>query len=96
MLSVSENKLSFLGPVTFQTAGELEVKGVFFIKYCQFKTIIVDLSSITAADSSALALMLSWYREATDTGIQIVFKHVPDFLLKLSSLCNVDKILFRQ
>lgn len=92
-LSIVENKLSFSGTINFQTVNSLEVKGVFFIKYCNFKTIIVDLSGITMADSSVLALMLSWYREAIKMEMGIIFEHGSASLLKLAKLCQVDEIL---
>ncbi|STR44946.1 STAS domain-containing protein [Iodobacter fluviatilis] len=53
----------------------------------------VDLSQITAADSSAVALLLHWMRTAQKQGAELQFSGVPEGLAGLIRLYEVDILL---
>lgn len=92
-LSVSGNKLSLSGPVDFKTVTALEAKGIAVIEHSEEKILSIDLSGITSGDSSALALMLSWRRQADRIGIHIMFEGWSPALLSLAKLCGIDTLL---
>jgi len=92
-LSVTGDRLSLSGPVDTTTVTSLEIKGLSYIEHATVKQLTVDLSNVTEADSSALALMLSWRRLADKMGLNILFKGWSPSLLNLATLCGVDQIL---
>ncbi len=53
----------------------------------------VDFSAVTDIDSSALALMLQWRREAESAGSTVRFIHVPDNIRVLAELYGVTFLL---
>ena len=92
-LSVSDNKISFSGPVDFKTVTSLETKGISVIDHSTEQSLVVDLSGITSADSSALALMLSWRKQADKMSVSISFEGWSPALLRLAKLCGIDTLL---
>ncbi|MDR3086786.1 MAG: STAS domain-containing protein [Azoarcus sp.] len=52
--------------------------------------LIIDLSGVTRVDSSALALLLAWLRQAS---IRIELRAMPESLLALARLYGVDALL---
>jgi phospholipid transport system transporter-binding protein len=53
----------------------------------------IDFSGVEAIDSSAIALLLSWRREARKTDSRIEFEHLPENLVELASVYGVTDIL---
>lgn len=54
---------------------------------------IVDLGGIKRADSAALALMLEGLREARRQGRQLVYRNMPDRLLQLARISDLDELI---
>jgi phospholipid transport system transporter-binding protein len=53
----------------------------------------VDLAEVGELDSSALALLLAWLREAKKYGGALSFANLPQGLLAIASLYGVDELL---
>jgi phospholipid transport system transporter-binding protein len=53
----------------------------------------VDLSEITEMDSSLLALLVSWLREARNHKREIAFINLPESLQTIARLYGVDELL---
>jgi len=53
----------------------------------------VDLGEVTEIDSSLLAAMLSWMREARRAGVEIGFDRLPEGLVTIARLYGVDGLL---
>lgn len=53
----------------------------------------VDLSGITDADSSALAMLIEWIRSARDRRQPVEFYNAPAVILDLGRVCGLDQIL---
>ena len=53
----------------------------------------VDLGEVTELDSSALALLLAWLREAKAGGRTIAFANLPESLRTIARLYGVEDIL---
>lgn len=55
--------------------------------------ILVDLAGINHSDSSGLALLIQWFRQACDSQQQVKFENVPEKMLALAKVSNLDKVL---
>ena len=53
----------------------------------------IDLSEVTEMDSSLLAAMLSWLRDAKAREHELTFANLPDALLTIARLYGVDRLL---
>jgi len=53
----------------------------------------VDLSEVTELDSSALALLLAWLREAKAAGRALAFANLPEALRTIARLYGVEDLL---
>ena len=53
----------------------------------------IDFSGVSRSDSSGLALMTRWARQAKKANIEIVFEHVPVKLVALAKMSGLDTIL---
>ena len=54
---------------------------------------VFDLSEVTEADSSALAVMLGWLRAATLSRSTVKFAHIPPGVRSLAELYGVSGLL---
>lgn len=52
-----------------------------------------DLSGITEADSSALAVLFGWLREAQQRNLKLHFSNTPATLLSLAEVYGVSDLL---
>ena len=57
------------------------------------KNIKINFSGVTRSDSSGLALMVHWLRQAKQQGVEMKFENIPDKLLALAKVSNLDEIL---
>ena len=55
--------------------------------------LVVDFSAVTAADSSALALLLEWTRCARAAGHALSVRGLPAGLVSLSRVYDIDALL---
>ena len=53
----------------------------------------VDLSEVTEMDSSLLAAMLAWLRDARSRGRELAFSNLPDSLQTIARLYGVDSLI---
>ena len=53
----------------------------------------IDFSNVTDIDSSAVALLLHWRREAARLGKSLRYVHLPQNLATLSQLYGVDEMI---
>ena len=53
----------------------------------------IDFAAITGVDSSAVALLLEWRRQALGLGRELLFVNLPPNLLSLASLYGVADLI---
>ena len=53
----------------------------------------IDLANVTDIDSSAVALLLHWRREAARLGKALRYVHLPQNLVTLAQLYGVDEMI---
>ena len=78
------------GAVTLHTAAALLAQGA---RSFEGARPVVDFSGVTAADSSALSLMLEWARLLRSQGRDIVFDKLGADLKSLSDLYGIADLL---
>ncbi len=54
---------------------------------------VVDLAGVTELDSSALAMLLAWLREARSRNRELAFTGFPEGLTAIARLYGVDGLL---
>ncbi|MCU7798365.1 MAG: STAS domain-containing protein [Candidatus Thiodiazotropha sp. (ex Semelilucina semeliformis)] len=79
------------GEMTFATAKQLLKQSEDF--FFQSQDIEIDLSQVTGADSAGLALLLEWKARATQQGVQIVINEIPEGVMSIAHLCQIEPLL---
>ena len=95
------SELTLITPGCFVLSGAVNKDSVPHLVESGWKTLtedagdnwVVDLSGVGQADSSALAMLLSWVRSARQEEKAIVFAHIPDELMALARVCGMDELL---
>jgi phospholipid transport system transporter-binding protein len=83
-------RLVVSGPVTLANVGQVLAEGV---RELRAGARTVDLGEVTEIDSSLLAAMLAWMREARRAGSEIGFERLPEGLVTIARLYGVDGLL---
>jgi len=78
------------GPVTLANVAALLEEGR---RHLADGAATVDLSGVTELDSSALALLLAWLREAKSGGRAVGFANLPDSLKTIARLYGVEDLI---
>jgi len=78
------------GPVTLDSVPALLAQGLALIDRDEVR---IDLAGVTAADSSAVALLLEWMRAARRAGRSIVYLNLGNSLESLVALYGVTDLL---
>jgi len=79
------------GVLGFETARAVLEKGA--AAFAGNKTLSLDLSGITHADSAGLAVLLTWVGRARRDGGAISYTAVPAQLSRIARVCGVDALL---
>lgn len=96
---MSITKVERDGAFRFHVQGDMtfsSVNGLLQRSYELFSTLEeleVDLSQVDHADSAGLALVLEWMAQASERNAKIVFTGVPDSMLSIARLCQVESLL---
>lgn len=83
-------RLVISGPVTLANVGAVLAEGVGQLRE---GARTFDLGQVTEIDSSLLAAMLSWMREARHQQAEIEFANLPEGLATIARLYGVDGLL---
>jgi phospholipid transport system transporter-binding protein len=78
------------GPVTLSNVTRVVEEGR---RHLEEGVQTIDLSEVTEMDSSLLAAMLSWLRDAKTREHELTFTNLPDALLTIARLYGVDGLL---
>ncbi|HKE95791.1 MAG TPA: STAS domain-containing protein, partial [Povalibacter sp.] len=101
MTNLQRNAAQFdaLGDGRFRVGGVLDASTVTRIledsvsRFRGVPRVVVDFAAVTASDSSGLALLLEWIRQARKGGQQIHFEEVPEQIMALARISEVDDLL---
>ncbi len=61
--------------------------------FSRCRHIIIDFEKVPRVDSAGLALLLEWVEWARNNDASIQFRNVPDALIRIAKLSNVDDLL---
>lgn len=92
-IKLSENAtcLKVSGTLNVETVAGLRTAGTQLAQTAHEP--LFDLQNITQYDSSALALLTAWARDAKKAGKQARFINVPPQLIAIAKLSDLDKVL---
>ena len=86
--------LALTGPLSFETVPRvLEQTAEYAARTDLPDRLTIDFAGVTGVDSSAVALLLDWRRQATQRGKQLVFVNLPANLLALAELYGVADLI---
>lgn len=90
MINEQNGVLAVSGPMTVDTASGLIREGEALV-VTQNRTF--DFSAVEQVDSSAVAVVLDWIRQAKAAGFKLVLVNVPAAFVSLVKLYGVDELL---
>lgn len=86
--------LALEGPLSFESLPRvLEESRAYCAREDLPDRLTIDFTAITEVDSSAVALLLEWRREAARRGKALQFANLPANLLSLADLYGVTELL---
>lgn len=92
MIEFADGRYRVQGPLTLDTVqGGLEEGRRLFGN--ADADIRVDLAGVTEVDSSGVALLLAWTRDAAARGRSVAFEHLPNNMAALIALYEVEDLL---
>ena len=90
MIRCNADRVEISGPMTMPVALALLEEGSAALTKT---TTAFDLSGVTDADSSGLALLFAWMRAAKEQGVDLRFENAPAKLMNLAVVYVVAEFL---
>jgi phospholipid transport system transporter-binding protein len=81
------------GALTFTTARRARDEGAVRFQTCTARSCEVDCSGITASDSAGLTVLLDWMALAKRDGRSLRFVNLPEGLLAIARISDVEDFL---
>lgn len=93
MIRIAGDRLEVSGAMTLPAASELLAEGCAALANAEMAFEAFDLSAVTDVDSSCIAVIFGWLREAQKQGKNIGIVHPPEDLLNLAAVYDVTGML---
>ena len=90
MIRRESGRIVVSGPVTLANVAAVVEEGR---RHLEEGVGTVDLGEVTDMDSSLLAAMLAWLRDARSRGRELVFANLPESLRTIARLYGVDRLI---
>ena len=90
MIQVTGDSVAVSGAMTLPGASELLADGCAALASPE---VVFDLAAVTDVDSSSIAVIFGWLREAQKQGKTIRIVHPPNDLLNLAAVYDVHGML---
>ena len=88
-----DGSLSLSGCISHQTVPDLLKQSKKLFDDNSRAEIIIDLKQVSRSDSSGVALLIEWMRQASKGSKTIRFLNIPEQMLEIAKVSGVDKIL---
>ncbi len=88
---MENNHYLLTGILSFDTVSQLEDDIETLTK--QGMEIVLDLSGILRVDSAGIVVLLEWMKHARKSGKQVFFTNIPQQLLDIARVSDLDGIL---
>jgi phospholipid transport system transporter-binding protein len=86
--------LALTGALSFETLPEVLAQSAEYAARTDLPDrLTIDFSAISGVDSSAVALLLEWRRQALARGKSLSYVNLPPNLLALAQLYGVDELI---
>lgn len=83
------------GALTFATASAARTRGLAVLADASTGPLEIDCGALGLADSAGLAVLLDWLSAAKGDGRSLRFAHLPQDLVALARISEVDELLAR-
>ena len=90
-LDLGDGEIKVSGDLSFDRASQ--VFNSINFSAIENDQILIDMSAVDHCDSSALAVMLEWTHLANENDKQIRFSHLPEQLMQLIEMSNLQRLL---
>src|SRR5690348_404502 len=81
------------GVINFKNVVKLRHQGKQWLARQALTLVVIDLQAVAKSDNSGLVLLVAWMRDARELGKTVNFRHVPDFLQRMSEVFGLNSIL---
>lgn len=95
LVAQAEGAFAAQGPLTFAAARAARLLGRRALAGAARNDLQFDCAQVTAADSAGLAVLLDWLAAAKHSGRSLRFAHLPEGLLALGRISEVEELLTR-
>jgi phospholipid transport system transporter-binding protein len=83
------------GQLTFATARGARQQGLAVLRGAIAGPLEIDCSAVSLADSAGLAVLLDWLSAAKGAGQTLRYTHLPEDVVALARISEVDELLAR-
>ncbi len=91
LVELGEGRFGVRGVLDFATVGTLLSKGV--AAFGGHREVVLDFQGVIRSNSAGLALLLEWLDYGRAQGFELRFVHLPDSLVAIARMSNVDALL---
>jgi phospholipid transport system transporter-binding protein len=95
LVAQSDGALAACGPLTFAGARAARRLGLEALAAATRQDLQIDCAQVTPADSAGLAVLLDWLAAAKRSGRSLRFAHLPEGLLALGRISELEQLLTR-
>jgi phospholipid transport system transporter-binding protein len=89
----SAGRIVVEGDLTFATARDARQIGLAVLDRSSAQRIVVDCARVSRADSAGLAVLLDWLAWGRRRSRAVAFENLPDSLLAIARISEVDELL---
>ena len=94
MNATPDEVLALNGELSYETIPGVLAESVEFAERSDLpERLTIDFAAITGVDSSAVALLLEWRRQALRRGKTLIFANLPANLMALAELYGVAELI---
>lgn len=87
---IAPGRLEASGALGFETAADALKSG---LKLIDGGACTIDLGKVTESDSAGLAVLIEWLSAARARGAKLTYEKVPDQILAIARISDVDDLL---
>jgi phospholipid transport system transporter-binding protein len=92
--TTADEVLALKGELSYETIPGVLAESVAFAERSDLPDrLTIDFAAITGVDSSAVALLLEWRRQALRRGKTLIFANLPANLMALAELYGVAELI---
>ena len=93
IVRLSDGRYELAGELDFDSVPLLLEQAERLFATDPAKSTVVDLAAVNRGNSAALGLLLEWVRMFQQQNREIHFRHVPDELLAIAHVSDLDDLL---